>query len=631
MSTRLISCWVGVVSLSVFDAPASAKPDTRVRAEIPAEFKWNFSTIYPDWAAWEAGLVDMKAKMDAYAALKGSLSAGPAAVLKAYLLDDEIGILSYKVYGYTSLQRDVDLRDQDTAGRFQQVRATFAKFGTAAAWFTPEMLTIPEATMQTWIEDTPGLAPYRHAILDIYRQQKHTLDEAGERLLSYAAQLGQAPTAIFQELSTSDIKFPQLTLQDGKEVTLSPGTYQGILNSNRNQADRAAAAETYYGAYLVTKNSYAAAYNGVLQRGWFGAQARNYGSTLEATLDSKAIPTQVVETLVEAVRSGTGPVKRYMALRKQLLGLDTYHLYDGGIPIFEVPDNHPYAEASQMVLASVAPLGVEYQTKMEKFLRGGWVDVYENEGKRSGAYSMGVYGVGPFLLMNYNDTLDAVFTLAHEAGHAMHSVLSNESQPFATASYTIFVAEVASTTNERFLLNALLAQTEDPRERFVLLQHAVDNIIGTFYTQVLFANYEREAHRRVEQGQPITAKVLDEIYGQLLTDYYGDSLTLDDFYRSTWMRIPHFYNSPYYVYQYATCFASSAKLFNAMTTGPETDQAAARERYLTLLKSGGSDYPMELLKTAGVDLTKGETIQAVIDQMSALVDQLEIEAAKIQN
>lgn len=629
-SSRFLSACVGLASLTAFSPSVFAKPDTRDRAQIPAEYKWNFTTIFPDWAAWAAAMKEMEGKMDEYAALKGTLAQGPEAVLKAFKLDDEIGMLSYKVYCYTSLQRDVDLRNQEVSAHFQEVRALFAKFGTKTAWFTPELLTIPEATMTKWLDTTPALAPYRHNILDTYRQQQHVLDEAGEKLLSYSSQLRQAPTTIFQELSTSDIQFPKITLADGKEVTLTPGTYQSILNSDRNQADRAAAASAYYGAYTVNKNTYAAIYSGVMQRGWFNAQARHYDSTLAAALDGNAIPTGVVENLVDAVRAGTGPVKRYMKLRQRLLGLKEYHPYDAGIPIFEVPDNHPYDEARATVLASVAPLGADYQAKMAKFLNGGWVDVYENEGKRSGAYNMGVYGVGPFLLMNYNDTLDAEFTLAHEAGHAMHTVLANETQPFATASYTIFIAEVASTTNERFLLNALLEKTTDPKERFVLLQHAVDEIVVTFYTQVLFANYELEAHRRVEQGQPVTAKVLDDIYGGLLKDYYGDALTADDFYRSTWTRIPHFYNTPYYVYQYATCFASSAQLFKAMTTGTPEEQAAARQRYLTMLKSGGSDYPMELLKRAGVDLTKRETIQAVVDQMNDLVTQLEAEAAKIE-
>ncbi|MBW7894159.1 MAG: oligoendopeptidase F [Opitutaceae bacterium] len=626
---RFLSCCVGLASLTALSPALTGQAATRDRAQVPDEYKWNFGTIFPDWTAWEAAMKEMEAKMAEYAALKGTLSQGPEAVLKAHLLGDEIGMLSYKVYCYTSLQRDVDLRNQEIAARFQQVRALFAKFGTATAWFAPELLTIPEATMTEWIAATPALAPYRHSIMDSYRQQKHVLNEDGERLLSYASQLRQAPTAIFQELSTSDIQFPEVTLSTGRTVKLTPAGYQSLLNTERNQADRALAAASHYSAYTETKNTYAAIYNGVMQRGWFNAQARNYGSTLEAALDGNAIPVEVVQTLVEAVRAGTAPVQRYMKLRKELLGLDSYHLYDGFVPIYEVADKHPYDTARQTVLESVAPLGEDYQTKMSRFLGGGWVDVYESEGKRSGAYNMGVYGVGPFLLMNYNDTLDAVFTLAHEAGHAMHTVLANETQPFATAGYTIFVAEVASTTNERFLLDALLAKTSDPKERFVLLQHAIDNIVGTFYTQVMFANFELEAHRRVEQGQPVTAKVLDEIYGALLQDYYGEAVAADEFYRSTWTRIPHFYNSPYYVYQYATCFASSAQLYQAMTEGAEEARAAALERYLTLLKSGGNDYPMELLKRAGVDLTQRDTIQAVITQMDALVTQLEAEAAKI--
>ena len=283
-----------------------------------------------------------------------------------------------------------------------------------------------------------------------------------------------------------------------------------------------------------------------------------------------------------------------------------------------------------MVIASVAPLGADYQGKMKQLLTGGRVDVYENEGKRSGAYSERIYGAGAFMLMNYNDTMDAVFTLAHEAGHSMHTILAFETQPYVTANYTIFVAEVASTMNERLMLKKLLETTTDPKERFVLVQHAVDNIVGTFYMQVLFADYELKAHRLAEQGQPITVDVLRSIYSDLLKDYFADSIAADELLQYTWARIPHFYNWPYYVYQYATCFASSAQLYKAMNTGTAAERAAVTERYLNLLKSGGSDYPMELLKKAGVDLTQRATVQAVIDQMDELVSQLETEAAKIK-
>lgn len=628
-TTLLLTGVLGAVSLAAADL-ALAKPDTRNREQIPAQYRWDFSPIYADWAAWEAGMKEMEARTESFAALKGSLKNGPQAVLKAYKAFDEIGMLQYRIYRYPQLQRDVDTRNQDVAGKFQRVTALFAKFGTATAWFTPELLTIPQATMEKWIAETPALADYRFSILDNYRKQNHVLDEKGEKLLSYAARFGQTPTATFQELSTSDIKFPKVTLSDGKEITLTPGNYQSVLQTNYNQADRAKAFEAYLKTYGATGNTYAAIYNGVMQRGWFTAQARNFPTTLEAALNGNDIPPAVVTNLVETVRAGTAPLQRYAKLRKKLLKLDSYHLYDGSIPIYKTDKTYPYDQTKDVVISSVAPLGEDYVNRYRKFVSGGRIDVYENEGKRSGAYNAGVYGVGPYLLLNYNDTQDAMFTFAHEAGHAMHTVLSYETQPFNTADYTIFVAEVASTTNERFLLNKLLETTKDPKERFLLLQHAVDSIVGTFYTQVLFADYELQAHKLVEQGKPVTAEVLNGIYLKLLKDYYGDAVVADDLYKYTWSRIPHFYNSPYYVYQYATCFASSAKLFKDMTTGSAESKKAATERYLTLLKSGGNDHPVKQLQKAGVDLTQRATVQAVVDQMDELVTQMEVEAAKIR-
>jgi oligoendopeptidase F len=627
----LLNCGVvSAASLAIAGSAWAAKPETRVRAEIPAQYRWDFSPIFTSWEAWADAMKAMEGKMDAFAALKGSLAQGPAAVLKAYQAFDEIGMMQYKVYRYPQLQRDVDTRNQDIAGKFQRVGAVFAKFNTATAWFTPELLTIPQPAMEKWIAETPALKNYAFTILDNYRQQAHVLDEKGEKLLSFASRFNQTPTATFQELSTSDIKYPKVTLSDGKEMTLSYGAYQQILQTNYNQADRAKAFEAFLNTYAATANTYAAIYNSLLQRDWFTTQARNYPNTLDAALDGNAIPPAVVETLVDAVRAGTGPLQRYHKLRKKLMGMETYHLYDGSIPIFKSDKVYPYDESKDLVISSVAPLGEDYVGKYKKFVSGGRIDVYENEGKRIGAYNAGVYGVGPYLLLNYNDTLDAVFTFAHEAGHAMHTVLSYESQPFVTADYTIFVAEVASTTNERFLLNKLLETTTDPKERFLLLQHAVDSITGTFYTQVLFADYELQAHRLAEKGEPITADVLNGIYAKLLKDYYGDAIAVDDLYKYTWSRIPHFFNTPYYVYQYATCFASSAKLFKDMTTGETAARKAATERYLTLLRSGGNDHPMKQLQKAGVDLTQRATVQAVIDQMDELVTQMEAEAAKIK-
>jgi oligoendopeptidase F len=625
--------WTSVLAataLALAANTAQTQTAPRARADIPAEFKWDFSPIYANWEAWEAGMTSLQQKMDAFPALKGTLAQGPSAVLKAYQAFDEIGKLQYLTYRYPQLQRDVDTRDQAVAGRFQRVMAVFAKFDTATSWFTPEMLKIPQATMQKWLDETPALAPYRFPILENYRQQAHVLDEAGERLLSLAGPFNRTPQATYQELSTSDIKFPTIKQSDGKEVTLTYGNYSALLENNPNQADRGMAAAAHVGTYGATVNTYAAIYNGLAQRNWYLAQARNFPSTLDAALDGNHIPRTVVETLVDATRQGTAPLQRYLRLKQRLLGLKEFHPYDNFVPVFRSDKTYPYAQAREAVLASVAPLGTDYVAKYRRFVTGGRIDVYENPGKKSGAYQAGVYGVGPYLLLNHNDTLDSVFTLAHEGGHAMHTVLSYETQPFVTSDYTIFVAEVASTTNERFLLEHLLKQTSDPKERFLLLQHAVQEIVNTFYTQVMFADFELQAHRRVEKGEPITAEVLNNLYAGLLKTYYGDAVTVDDFYKYTWTRISHFFDTPYYVFQYATCFASSAQLFKAMTNGPVAARKVATERYLTMLRSGGNDHPMEQLKKAGVDLTQRATIQAVIDQMDELVTRMETEAARLK-
>jgi oligoendopeptidase F len=627
MSTALTGA---LCAAAVTTAAVAAKPTTRNRAEIPAQYRWDFSAIYPSWEAWEAGMKEMDTKMTAFGALKGTLGQGPEQLLRAYQAFDAIGQLQYRLYRYPQLQSDVDTRDQDVAGRLQRVRAVFARFDTATAWFTPELLAIPEATAKAWIAQTPALEPYRFSILDNYRRKAHVLDDKGERLLSLAGQLGDSPATIYGELSTSDIKFPTLRLENGSDVVLSPGNYGALLQTNRNQAERAKAAAAHLGTYAATAHTYAAVYNSILQRDWFFAQARNFETTLDAALDDHAIPGAVVQTLVEATRAGSAPFRRYARLRQRLLGLPSYHPYDSFVSIYRSDKTYPYEQARELATASVAPLGADYVAKYKKFIFGGRVDVYENEGKRSGAYSAGVYGVGPYMLMNYNDTLDAAFTLAHEAGHSMHTVLSHEAQPFVTSGYTIFVAEVASTTNERFLLDELLKATTDPKERFLLLQQAVDSIVGTFYTQVIFADFELRAHRRVEKGEPLTTDVLNGLYAEVLNDYWGDAVTVDDFYKYTWARISHFFNSPYYVYQYATCFASSAQLYEAMTTGPAPSRQAATDRYLTLLRAGGNDHPMAQLKKAGVDLTQRATIQAVVDQMDRLVSQMESEAAKIR-
>jgi len=601
-------------------APA---PQLRERTDIGDRFKWNLTDIFPGWPEWQAAFDELDTKIGAYAALQGTLAQGADRLLAAMQLSDDIGQLTYKVWYFAGLKYDEDQRDNSINARRQHVQILFAKATQASAWFNPELLKVPLPTVQQWMAERPELAMYRFAIEDLYRQQEHVLDDNGEHLLSLSSRFSSSPNDAYAALSTADIKYPTVRLSTGADVTLTYGQYRAILATNRSQADRAAAFQAFHKLYAANVNTYASLYNGVLQRDWFQSQARDYKSTLEAALHGNNIPTAVVENLIASTKAGTEPLRRYHRLRKRVLGLERYYNYDATIPLVDFDRKYPYDDVLAWLPASVEPLGSGYQRQVREALESRWIDVYENPGKRSGAYSAPVYGVHPYMLLNYNDTLDAVFTLAHEMGHSMHTILSNAHQPFVYSAYTIFVAEVPSTLSEALFLDYMLGKATDERERIVLLQHAIDGIVGTFYTQVLFADFELQAHRLAEEGQPVTGEGLGEIYFNLLQAYHGDALDYDELSRVTWSRIPHFFSTPYYVYQYATCFASSAQLMKQLTTGSDADRAAAIDRYLTLLKSGGSDHPMTLLQRAGVDLSKPETVHAVEEQLDDLVTKLE--------
>jgi len=604
-------------------AEAPAATSLKERNQIPDRFKWDLAGIFPDWNAWQAAYDELDQRIQAFAGLEGSLAKGSDQVLAAFKLRDEIGQLEYKVWYFASLWYDQDQRDNQINARRQQVQILFAKAAQASAWFDPELLKIPLETAQAWIAANKDLTVYRFAIEDLYRQQEHVLDDKGERLLSLSSRFSSSPNDAYAALSTADVKHPVVRLSTGAEATLTYGQYRAILATNRNQNDRAAAFRQFHTTFEASVNTYASLYNGVLQRDLFHSQARNYRSTLESALHGNNIPTAVVENLIATTRQGTEPLRRYHRLRKRALGLQTYHTYDTTIPLVDFDRQYRYEDALEWLPASVALLGPEYQRQMRQVIDGNCIDVYENPGKKSGAYSAPVYGARPYMLLNYNDTLDAVFTLAHEMGHSMHTVLSHAHQPFVYAGYTIFVAEVPSTLSEALFLDYMLGRTTDERERIVLLQHAIDGIVATFYTQVMFADYELQAHKLAEEGKPVTAEVLSNSYFELFQAYHGDAIDYDNESRLTWARIPHFYSTPFYVYQYATCFASSAALMKQMTGGSTAAREAARDRYLTLLKSGSSDHPMALLAKAGVDLSKPETVQAIVSQLDQLVSELE--------
>ena len=595
------------------------------RDAIPDRYKWDLTSICATWDDWSTGYKRLDDAIAAFTAFQGTLAQGPNRLLAAFKAMDEMGELSYRVWYFASLQYDEDQRNNDINARRQQVQILFARQQQASSWFNPELLTIPLETIRGWLAANSDLATYRFAIESLFHEQQHVLDEQGERLMSFAGRFNSVPYDSYSALTTADVKFPSLTLSNGNKITLTYGQYRALLETNRNQDDRAAAYRAFHQTFADSQNTYAALYNGVLQRDWFHARARGYKTTLDAALHGNNIPTSVVENLIEVTKQGVEPLRRYHRLRRRVLGGPTYRLFDVFVPLVEHTARYPYDDVGAWIVDSVAPLGREYQQNVRRAFDGRWIDVFENSGKRSGAYSAPVYGAHPFMLLNYNETLDAVFTLAHEMGHSMHTLLSHQSQPFVYAGYTIFVAEVPSTLNEALFLDLMLERARNRDERVVLLQHAIDSIASTFYTQVMFADFELQAHRLVEQDLPVTAEALNTIYAALLDAYYGDVIDKEEVSRVTWARIPHFFSTPYYVYQYATCFASTARLMQGVRSKTPAEREDGVKRYLDLLRAGGSDYPMNLLARAGVDLSQPDTVGAVATELDALVARLERE------
>jgi oligoendopeptidase F len=595
------------------------------RDAIPAHYKWDLSAICSNWDEWTASYSQLDAAIESFKRFQGTLARDAASLLAAFTAMDEMGALSYRVWYYAALQYDEDQRNNDINARRQQVQILFARQQQASSWFNPEVLAIPLDTIRGWMDANPELRVYRFAIESLFHEQEHVLDERGERLLSYSGRFNSVPYDSYSALTTADMKFPSIALATGEKVTLTYGQYRALLETNRRQDDRATAYRAFHQSYADNQNTYAALYNGVLQRDWFHARARGYASTLDSALHGNNIPTSVVENLIEVTKAGVEPLRRYHRLRRRVLGLETYRLYDVFVPLAQHDAKYPYDQVGAWIGDSVAPLGPEYQAEVRAAFEGRWIDVFENAGKRSGAYSAPVYGAHPYMLLNYNETLDAVFTLAHEMGHSMHTLLSHQAQPFVYAGYTIFVAEVPSTLSEALFLDLMLERARSRDQRAVLLQHAIDSITSTFYTQVMFADFELQAHRLVEQDQPVTAETLNTIYAGLLRDYYGDVIDEEPVSRVTWARIPHFFSTPYYVYQYATCFASSARLMQDLRSSDAAARGRAVERYLSLLRAGGSDYPMTLLARAGVDLGQPDTVRAVATELDTLVARLEAE------
>lgn len=602
------------------------------RNEIDKKYKWNTEDIYKDWNEWQKDVEKMKELMKEIPQYEDKIENSREDFVKLIKLEESLSRILEKVYLYPYMLKDLDSTDQLVSQKLQEIEFLYAQFSVATSWISPKILEIPKETLEKWIDENDEIKDHKFNLMELYRLKAHVLDKDKEKLLSHFSQYMGAVNDIYDELSTSDIKWNEITLSTGEKVLVTNGMYSKILDGNKNQDDRRKAFEALYSSYDINKNTYSAIYKGILQRDAAGTKAKNYNSTVEKALEPNNIPVKVYENLINSAKENSGPLKKYVEFRKKQLGLDSYHYYDNQIKLVDYTREFSYEEAKEIVLKSVEPLGEDYTKNLEKAIGEGWLDVYETPNKRSGAYSLNIYDVHPYMLLNYNGTMDAVFTLAHELGHTLHSMYSTKYQPYATNDYTIFVAEVASTFNERLLLDYMLKNTNDHKEKIALIEEAIGNIMGTYYIQALFAAYEYEAHKLTEEGNPITPDVLSEIMTKLFAEYFGDSLVMDELQKIIWARIPHFFNSPYYVYQYATSFAASSRLYEKVTNekySPE-EREEARKKYIELLKSGGNNYPIEQLKLAGVNLEEKENFEAVAHEMTRLIGLLEKELKELK-
>lgn len=597
--------------------PSADQPN---RDAIPAAYKWDLSLYYDSWDEWEQDFARTENLFTALASYRGRLSEGPEVLKELMVLSDEGGMLLWKVFGYAAKWRDLDTRDNLAQAKFGQLLQMWSRIGPMMAWLEPEILTIPRDTMVAWIDGDPGLEPYRFGLMDTYRTGEYTLDEAGERLLRLHGIVRGAPGRIYGALTDSDGDRPVVKLSSGEEITVTAGIYGNALNQYEDPADRRAIQLAWMEQFDKRRNTFASIYDGVIQQNWALAQSRGYPNSLEMHLNADNIPVEVVHSLVETAKKGAVELQRYHKLRQRFMGLADYGWSDMFIPLLPNKDEFEYHDIVPLIVESVEPLGEEYQSKMAEQFASGYVDVYETPGKRSGAYNSGTFGVGSFVLLNYHKGLEDVFTVAHEMGHSMHTRLSQEYQPFSTHHYTIFVAEVASTLNEKLLLQKLLKEMIQPEQRIAFIEKQLSQIAGTYFLQTMMADFEIQAHSILENGEGLTSDRLTSLWQSIVSDYFGDVIDEEDPYMRSWARIPHLYNSPFYVYQYATCYASSSYLMKRMSEDP-----TVVDDYLKLLKSGGNDYPMEQLKKAGVDLTDEEILSAVTEEFGRLVDLLEME------
>ena len=589
------------------------------RCDVAAADKWHIEDYYENDSLWEEAYTMLMEEIPELAAYSGHLGESAATLLACLEKNQELSLILDQVYTYANMRMHEDSANAFYQGMASRAEMLLIRYSDAISFLTPEILSLPEDVLADFrMERAEDFHLYDHFFDNLLRQKAHTLSPAEESLLAKTAELGGAPQNIFTMLNDADMRFGDITDADGDKVPLTKGRYVTFLESSDRRV-RKEAFQTLYAAYLKQKNTLAATYAASVKSDVFFASARKYDSARAMALYDDNIPLSVYDNLIETVHANLHLMHRYVALRKKLLGLDEVHMYDLYAPLVEDVDAKiTFEEAKETVLKALAPLGEDYVNKVKEGFENRWIDVYENQGKRSGAYSAGAYGCHPYVLLNYNGTLDDMFTLAHEMGHAMHSNYSNEAQPYIYAGYKIFVAEVASTCNEILLMEYLLKNTTDKKERAYLLNHYLDSFKGTVYRQTQFAEYEMLTNKMYEEGESLTADNLSSTYLELNKKYYGSDIVSDEQIAYEWAKIPHFYYN-FYVYQYATSYCAAFSVAHKILE----EGAPAVERYKKFLSGGCSMAPVELLKIAGVNLETPAPIQDALNAFGEIIKEME--------
>ncbi|MDR3540073.1 MAG: oligoendopeptidase F [Desulfosporosinus sp.] len=590
----------------------------RSRVEIPESAKWHLEDIYTDNEQWEKEFSHVEKLLGEGKKFAGHLVDTPDTLITCFEWMDDLSLRIEEIYSYARMRRDEDNRNATYQALTDRAGALAVKVGSAVSFVIPELLAMPEGRLEEFRAQTSKMELYNQALEDILRKKEHILSSAEEKLLADVGEVAEAPGAIFSMANNADLKFPSIVDALGQSVELTKGNFIQFMESHE-QSVRQAAFETLYHTYDKQRNTWAATLNSSVKSDVFFAKARHYSSAIEASLDDDRVPLKVYDSLIDTVHEFLPQMHRYIQLRKKALNLNELHMYDIYVPI--VPETSmtiTFEEAKDMVLEGLRPLGADYIRILEEGFQKKWIDVYENEGKTSGAYSWGTYRSHPYVLLNHQDTLNSMFTLAHEMGHSLHTFFSNREQPHIYAGYKIFVAEVASTLNEALVMEHLLEKTKDPKTLAYLINHYLEQFRGTIFRQTMFAEFEKKIHSVVEEGGALTADSLSEIYRELNVLYYGSEVILDSEIALEWARIPHFYNA-FYVYKYATGFSAATAFARAILDEGEP----AVTRYLKFLSGGSSDYPIELLRKAGVDMETPVPVRNALQVFTGLVERLE--------